>query len=464
MDENLFQKIKEKGYAFAHIQLLHNMSATRTIALGFCLIILTGTLLLMLPIATREGQETHFLDALFTAASATCVTGLVRYDTYTHWTFFGQIIILLMIQIGGIGFMTITLSFVMLAKRRIGLNQRILMQETVAAPQVGGIVKMTRLIIYGTLFLEGLGAALLAFHFCPKFGFWQGIYFGIFHAISAFCNAGFDLMGIVEPGSSLISEAGNPYVNFIIIALIVLGGLGFFVWYDLLQARFHFRETKLHTKVVLCVTFLLIISGAALIFLFELEGTLYKDKAWGERILCSLFQSVTPRTAGFNTVPLNQLTSRSQVIMIFLMLIGGSPGSTAGGMKTTTMAVLVCSVYTTFRRKKSIELFHRRVDDDILRTAVTVAVFYIGLSFCAALAISAIDQTSFMAAIFETVSAIATVGSSLGITGNLSEISAVILTFLMIVGRIGSVTFLLAFSSGAGAPKSQYPIEKIPVG
>lgn len=463
-DESLIQRIRERGYAVLHSRLLHNLSPTQTIALSFCLIILTGTLLLMLPVSTRDGQETQFLDALFTAASATCVTGLVRFDTYSHWTLFGQVVILLMIQIGGIGFMTIAMFFVMLAKRRIGLNQRMVMQEAVAAPQVGGIVKMAKFILFGTLLFEGLGAILLAFYFCPRFGLLQGAYFGVFHSVSAFCNAGFDLMGIVDPGSSLITASADPYVNLVIMALIVLGGLGFFVWADICHTRFRFRDNKLHTKVVLCVTGLLILTGAGMIFLFEMEGSLFQGKGWGERVLCALFQSVTPRTAGFNTVPLAQLTSQSKVVMIFLMLIGGSPGSTAGGMKTTTFAILACSVYATFRQRKSVELFRRRVEDDILRTAVTIAVFYVGLSMCSALAISAIDQTTFMDALFETVSAIATVGSSLGITAGLSQVSGVILTFLMIVGRIGSVTFLLAFSSAARGPRSQYPMEKIQVG
>lgn len=460
MDEaSLIHRIREKSG-----RVLHNLSPTQTIALSFALIVLSGALLLMLPISTRHGHETHFLDALFTAASATCVTGLVRFDTYSHWTLFGQVVILLMIQIGGIGFMSVAMFFVMLAKRRIGLNQRMVMQEAVAAPQVGGIVKMTKFILFGTLLLEGLGAVLLAFYFCPRLGFFQGVYFGVFHSISAFCNAGFDLMGIVEPGSSLITAAANPLVNLVIMALIVIGGLGFFVWGDICHTHFRFRENKLHTKVVLCVTALLIVAGAGLIFLFEMNGELFRDKSWGERILCSLFQSVTPRTAGFNTVPLAELTAQSKVVLIGLMLIGGSPGSTAGGMKTTTFAILACSVYATFRQRKSVELFRRRVEDHVLRTAVTIAVFYMGLSLCSALAISAIDQTSFMAAVFETVSAIATVGSSLGITAELSRTSALILTFLMLVGRIGSVTFLLAFSSAARAPRSQYPMEKIQVG
>ena len=446
------------------LKFLNNLSPTRVISLGFIVLILVGTLLLLLPISTRDGYNTSLLDALFTATSAVCVTGLARFDTYTHWTLFGQVVIMLMIQTGGIGFITITLSFIMLAGKKIGLNQRILMQESVSAPQIGGIVKMTRMILRGTFLLEGIGAVLLALYFCPKLGLGTGIYFGIFHSVSAFCNAGFDLMGIAEPNSSLITVAANPYVNIIIMALIIIGGLGFFVWHDILSEGIHFKNYKLHTKVVLSVTAILIIAGAAGIYLFEREGSLFENKGIAEQLICSLFQSVTFRTAGFSTVSLSQMTQQSKILSILLMLIGGSPGSTAGGMKTTTFAILICTVFTTFRHRKSVELFKRRIDNDVLQTAVTIAVFYIGLSLCAALFISSVDNIGVIEALFESCSAIATVGSSLGITDSVGKVSEIILIFLMLVGRIGSVTFLLTFSPTMRAPKSQYPMEKISIG
>lgn len=464
MPKKWFQKLKEGLYALKQPHPLRRLSPTRMIVLGFCTIILAGTLLLKLPISTRPGQQTCFLDALFTAASATCVTGLVRFDTYTHWTLFGQLIILIMIQISGIGFASIAMWFAALAKRNISLGQRLLMQEAVAAPELDGMVRITRLILVGTFLFEAAGAVLLSFYFCPLLGIWKGIYFGIFHSVSAFCNAGFDLMGAVAPDSSLISVSGNLYVNLVIIALIIIGGLGFLVWADIRQSKFRFRRFRLHTQVVLTVTALLIALGTILIFLFEQGGTMFADKGVGEQWLVSLFQSVTFRTAGYATVPLSEMTPQSKVVSILLMLIGGSPGSTAGGMKTTTFAVLICSVYATFRQRKSVELFRRRINGDVLQTVVSIAVFYIGISLCSALVISGLEGTSFMTAMFETSSAIATVGSSLGLTGNLGKVSESILIFLMLIGRVGSVTFLLMFSSRERESKSQYPLGKIQVG
>lgn len=445
-------------------RLLHRLTPTQIISLSFILIIFAGTFLLLLPISCREGCETNFLDALFTAASATCVTGLVRFDTYSHWTMFGQIVIMLMIQIGGMGFITISLSFIMLAGRRIGLNQRLLMQESIAAPQVGGIVKLVRMLLKVVFLTEGIGAVLLALYFCSRLGIGTGIYFGIFHSVSAFCNAGFDLMGITSAGSSFIGEAANLYLNVVIMALIIIGGLGFFVWHDIAEHKLCFKNYKLHTKIVLCTTAVLIILGTAGIYLFETGGELFDGRPVWERLLCSAFQSVSFRTAGFSGVPLDKMTQQSKALSIFLMYIGGSPGSTAGGMKTTTFAVLICTVAAAMRHRRSVELFKRRIDDDILETAVTIAVFYIGISICAALAISTMDGVSLLDALFEASSAIATVGSSLGITGGLSNASELILILLMVIGRIGSVTFLLTFSSHSGMLKSQYPTEKIRIG
>lgn len=443
---------------------LSKLSPTKAILAGFCAIILLGTLLLCLPFATREPETTSPLDALFTATSATCVTGLVRFDTYTHWTLFGQLVILTLIQIGGMGFMTVAISLVSLTKRKIGLNQRVIMQESVAAPQVGGIVRMTKFILLGTFIFEGLGALLLCFHFCPQLGFWRGLYFSVFHSISAFCNAGFDLMGSIQPMSSLTTLYDNAYVSTIILSLIFIGGLGFFVWSDLVHCRFHFRKFKLHTKVVLTVSLLLCLCGAVLLLLFEQGGTVYADKSFGEQVLLSFFQSVAPRTAGFNTAPLEAMTQPSLLLIICLMLIGGSPGSTAGGLKTTTFAVSLLSVFTTFRRRKSVECFKRRIDDEVVRTAFCVMILYLLLSLVCTLVISSVENMPVLTALFEVASAIGTVGLSLGVTPGLGVVSQILLILLMIFGRAGSLTILLAFTSARQTSPSQLPTEKLQVG
>lgn len=274
------------------------MSPTKMILLGYCLIIALGTVLLLLPFATRPSETTTVMDSFFTATSATCVTGLIRFDTYTHWTLFGQLIILMLIQIGGIGFMTVAISLVSLTKRKIGLASRVTMQESVGAPQVGGIVRMTKLILWGTLIFEGIGAFLLCFYFCPKLGFLQGLYFAVFHSISAFCNAGFDLMGVFAPTSSLITGADSWLLNIVIMLLIIIGGLGFFVWSDILHCKFRFSKYRLHTKIVISTSILLIVIGAGLIWLFEQGGTLFQGESGSYQVLASSFQSVTEGLRG----------------------------------------------------------------------------------------------------------------------------------------------------------------------
>lgn len=439
-------------------------SPMRILLMGYCTIILIGTLLLCLPFAARDGAVTPVSDAFFTAASATCVTGLIRFDTYTHWSLFGQIVILAMIQVGGMGFVTIALFMHILSKQKIGLASRVLMREAISAPQVGGIVRMTGFILKGTLLIEGLGAALLALYFCPNLGFFEGIYYSVFHSISAFCNAGFDLMGQKEAFSSLTSLAGNWYVNLVLILLIVIGGLGFFVWQDLLEKKFRFSEFKLQTKLVVVMTGILLAGGALLFFVLEAGGEAYEGMGPGEKILVSLFQSVTARTAGFNTVDLAALTEASIFVMICLMVIGGSTGSTAGGMKTTTAAVLVLSIFTTFKRKKNVECFGRRLEDDITRTASCIFMMYLGLIIGSTVVICAVEGLPVLTVMFETASAVATVGLTLGITPGLSMISKLILAFLMIFGRAGSLTMLLAFSADRAPVASKKPLEKIQLG
>ena len=436
----------------------------KIILLGYCFIILLGTVLLRLPAAVRDGSEQSVLTAFFTATSSTCVTGLVRADTCTNWTLFGQAVILVLIQTGGIGFMTICISALSLTKKNIGLASRSLMQNSISAPQLGGIVRMTKFISLGTLLIEGIGALLLAFYFCPLLGLGRGIWYSIFHSISAFCNAGFDLMGIQGEYSSLTSVVGNWYVNLIIMLLIVIGGLGFFVWRNLLDSKFQYKKMLLHTRIVMFVTAFLILGGALLLFLTEHGGDAYHDKSLSEQIAASFFQSVSARTAGFNTVELAKMTEAGRFILICLMMIGGSAGSTAGGIKTTTFAVLMLSIITTFRHRKSVEAFGRRMEDGIARTASCVFMMYLLLSCGGAVLISRIEGIAFLDALFETVSAIATVGLSVGHTPTLGIMSCLILCFLMIFGRVGSMTMLLAFSSNKNIKISSLPLEKVQIG
>lgn len=443
---------------------IRNISTMKKILLGYCVIIIGGAILLMLPIATKERIVTSPIDALFTSTSATCVTGLIRFDTYQYWSLFGQSVILALIQIGGIGFMTLAISLITLTKRKIGLSQRVLMQESVAMPQLGGIVKITKFIFIGSMLIEAIGAFLLSFYFIPRLGFGMGLFYSLFHSISAFCNAGFDLMGYQQAFSSLTSVENNWYFNLIIMFLIIIGGLGFFVWNDIVTNKGRFRMLRLHSKIVLTFTLFLIISGALLIYLCELKGTELQGKNIGDQILNSLFQSVTARTAGFNTVNLANLTNASQLVIICLMIVGGSPGSTAGGLKTTTFAVFLLSIISTFKRKKSIECFRRRIDDDIAKKAFTVVAMYLVLSIAATMTVSAIEGVSLNAAMFECVSAIATVGLTLGITPGLSVVSEIILILLMIFGRVGSLTILFAFSAEHLSPLSKLPQEKIQIG
>lgn len=436
----------------------------KIILLGYCALILVGAALLSLPFSSKTPGSTNFLDALFTSTSATCVTGLIRFDTFTHWTLFAQIVILILIQIGGIGYMTIAITLVSFTKKKIGLTSRFILQDSIASPQVGGVVKMTKFIFLGSAIMETLGTLLLSFYFCPLLGFGTGLYYSLFHSVSAFCNAGFDLMGRFEQFSSLTSFTDNWYVCSVIMILIIVGGIGFFVWYDMMTNKFSAHKYKLHTKLVLLVTTILIFGGALVIFLFELRNPETDGWSINKRILTSLFQSVTARTAGFNTVDLNAMSQSSKAMMIFLMFIGGSTGSTAGGMKTTTFAVLIMSVITTFRRRKSIEAFGRRLEDSVIRTSCCIFVMYIVLGFATSMIICDIDGQPFMTVLFECSSAIGTVGVTLGITPILSIPSEIIIIFLMLFGRVGSITMLLAFSSEKGTILSRMPSEKIQVG
>ncbi|MEE0858119.1 MAG: potassium transporter TrkG [Acutalibacteraceae bacterium] len=455
MLNQVFKKIKLK---------LLEMSPMRVILLGFSAIILLGALLLSLPASSQSGEFTNFLDSLFTSTSATCVTGLVRFDTCTHWSWFGKAVLLCLIQTGGLGFMTMAISIVVLTKKRIGITARVVMQNSISAPQIGGIVRLTKKIFAGTAIVEGLGAVLLLVYFIPKLGIAKGVVYSVFHSVSAFCNAGFDLMGYQSQFTSLTGEADNWYFNIIIMALIVTGGLGFVVWFDLIDAKFSFKDLHLQSKLVLTTSGLLIVLGALSIFLFELNGTLFKNMPLNEQILTSLFQSVSARTAGFNTVDLASLTDSSKCMMIFLMFIGGSTGSTAGGLKTTTLAVLVLSVISTIRRKKDLEAFGRRLEDGISRTAGSIFTIYMIITLFTSMVVASIENITLMQAMFECVSALATVGCTLGITTSVGALTEIILIVLMMLGRIGSVTVLVALFSDKSKIGSKHAQEKIQIG
>ena len=441
-----------------------HLSQTQFIAYGFFAIILIGALLLMLPIANRGGKNLGFINCLLTATSATCVTGLVAADTWSQWTLFGQLVILAMIQIGGLGFITIGVFVSIILRRRVSLKARGLMQESMNTLQIGGIVRLAKKIVQGTILFEGAGAVLLSIRFVPEFGFFRGVYYGIFHSISAFCNGGFDLMGIREPYSSLTYYAGDWLVNFTIISLIVIGGIGFIVWDDLSKKGLHFRKYLLHTKIVLVTTAILLAGGS--LFFFALErNNLMVGMRPGEMFWTSLFQSATARTAGFNTTDTAALTDGSKLLTIILMFIGGSPGSTAGGIKTTTLAVLLLSARASIRQTVGVEIYNRRLDDEAVRQAGLILIINLALAMAAAMwMVLAQPELAMSDVLFETFSAIGTAGMSTGTTRELLLASRVPLIILMFCGRVGSLSSALAFTQSKKKPPVMQPVEKITVG
>ena len=434
------------------------LSSSQIILFGFAGVILVGTLLLMLPFATNSGQSASFWDALFTSTSAVCVTGLIVQDTATYWSGFGQAVILLLIQIGGMGVVTVAAAITMASGKKISLMQRSTMQDAISAHQVGGIVRFTGFILKGIFLFELLGSLVLMTVFVPEYGL-KGIWLAVFHSISAFCNAGFDLMGTKSPYSSLTSYANHPVVNITIMLLIIIGGIGFLTWQDIRQNGIHIRRYRMQSKVILATTGILLIVPAIYFFFFE-----FSAEPMGRRILLSAFQSVTPRTAGFNTADLTALSETGQTLTIGLMLIGGSPGSTAGGMKTTTAAVLAACAVAVFRRRENGRFFGRRVADDTAKNALAVFLMYISLFLLGGMVISRVENLPILACLFETASAIGTVGLTLGITPGLHLISKLILISLMFLGRIGGLTLIFATLSANKNTLSKLPLEKITVG
>ena len=442
----------EKGF-----KAKRHISSFQTIILGFLGVILLGAILLSLPFSSQSGEFTLFSDALFTSTSAVCVTGLVTVDTATHWSILGQVIILILIQIGGMGVVTVASSIALISGRKIGLFNRSTMQEAMGAQKVGGIVRLLRFILIITFSIELLGAALLAPVFCKDFGILKGIWMSLFHSISAFCNAGFDIVG--ENFSSLSHYAANPLVNVVIMLLIIFGGLGFLTWDDIFTHKFRPRKYRMQSKVVFAMTIFLVLLPSILLFFTE-----FSSLPISERILYSLFGAITPRTAGFSTFNLTSLSEASILVMIALMLIGGSSGSTAGGMKMTTVAVLLAQCISVFKRKNSVSLFKRRVEDSTVMNAAAIFVMYIVLFIGGSVSISLIENLPILTCMFEAGSAVATVGLSLGITPDLSIASQIILMVLMLIGRVGGLTIIYAAFASKGQNLSQLPSEKITVG
>lgn len=440
------------------------VSPARVIIGGVLLLILFGTALLMLPCSTREPGGASFFDALFTAVSATCVTGLVVHDTASYWSGFGQLVILFLIQVGGMGVVTIAVAIFILSGKRIGLKQRWVMQESISAPQVGGIVRQTRFILKTAFTMEGAGAALLALRFCPRFGLRKGLWYAVFHAVSAFCNAGFDLMGEKAPFSSLTDYTGDPVVNGVVMLLIIVGGLGFLTWQDIAAHRRRFKEYRLQSKLILVTTAALLLSGSFFFLLYEFQLPQWKSLTFSEKVLAACFSSVTPRTAGFNTVDLARMSEPGQFLTLLLMLTGGSPGSTAGGFKTTTFAVMLLSAIAVFRRRRSAQCFGRRLQESALQNACAIFLLYLLLFLAGGILICCADGVPLMDALFEAASAIGTVGLSLGGTTRFSSFSRLVLIFLMYFGRVGGLTMIYAVTAANGASAPQFPQEPVTVG
>lgn len=439
-----------------------NFSYPRVLMLGFGIIILLGTLLLCLPIASRDGTWSNPINCLLTATSATCVTGLIAYDTFSHWTIFGQLVILTLIQIGGLGFMTFISLFAMFLKKKISLRDRLLLMQSSGSMELKGVGGLIRRIILGTLLFEGIGAVLLSVRFVGQFGFWEGIYNGIFHSVSAFCNAGFDLMGKYAPFSSLSPYQNDPYVLLTIMALIIIGGLGFIVWSDIKKHRLRFAKYSLHSKIVLIATTVLLVLGT--VFFYFSESKALADMGVGTRLLNAAFQSVTLRTAGFNTIDQSALSSGGSILSMILMLIGGSPASTAGGVKTVTVAVVFLTALAVIRNRREVVVGKRQLSALNIRQAFSVLMIYISVTLGAAILLSFTETASLRAIFFEVCSAVGTVGITMGITTSLTTLGRLVITLLMFFGRIGGLSLAMAFSENRAEPPLGRPEENILIG
>lgn len=443
----------EKSYKKKH------MTSFQLIIMGFAGVILLGTVLLMLPFSSAEKVITPFHEALFTATSAVCVTGLVVKDTGSYWSLAGQTIILALIQIGGLGVVTVAASVSILSGKKISLMQRSTMQDAISAPKVGGIVRLTRFILRGTFLIEAAGTVLLLPVFMGDYGK-KGIWMSVFHSISAFCNAGFDILGTDSSMfPSLTGYSGNILINLVIMLLIITGGIGFLTWDDIYTNKLNFKRYRMQSKIILMITACLILFPTVFFYICDLTK-LPMEK----RLLAAAFQSVTTRTAGFNTINISEMSEASKAVMILLMLIGGSPGSTAGGMKTTTFSVLILNAIATFRSQENAGAFGRRLEYHVIKNAATIAMLYFALFFGGGIAISVYEGLPLLDCLYEAASAVGTVGLTLGITPELHVFSQVVLIILMYLGRVGGLTLIYAVFSGRNKGNAKLPLEKITVG
>ena len=443
----------EKSYKKKH------MTSFQLIIMGFAGVILLGTVLLMLPFSSAEKVITPFHEALFTATSAVCVTGLVVKDTGSYWSLAGQTIILALIQIGGLGVVTVAASVSILSGKKISLMQRSTMQNAISAPKVGGIVRLTRFILRGTFLIEAAGTVLLLPVFMGDYGK-KGIWMSVFHSISAFCNAGFDILGTDSSMfPSLTGYSGNILINLVIMLLIITGGIGFLTWDDIYTNKLNFKRYRMQSKIILMTTACLILFPTVFFYICDLTK-LPMEK----RLLAAAFQSVTTRTAGFNTINISGMSEASKAVMILLMLIGGSPGSTAGGMKTTTFSVLILNAIATFRSQENAGAFGRRLEYHVIKNAATIAMLYFVLFFGGGIAISVYEGLPLLDCLYEAASAVGTVGLTLGITPELHVFSQVVLIILMYLGRVGGLTLIYAVFSGRNKGNAKLPLEKITVG
>ena len=443
----------EKSYKKKH------MTSFQLIIMGFAGVILLGTVLLMLPFSSAEKVITPFHEALFTATSAVCVTGLVVKDTGSYWSLAGQTIILALIQIGGLGVVTVAASVSILSGKKISLMQRSTMQDAISAPKVGGIVRLTRFILRGTFLIEAAGTVLLLPVFMGDYGK-KGIWMSVFHSISAFCNAGFDILGTDSSMfPSLTRYSGNILINLVIMLLIITGGIGFLTWDDIYTNKLNFKRYRVQSKIILMTTACLILFPTVFFYICDLTK-LPMEK----RLLAAAFQSVTTRTAGFNTINISEMSEASKAVMILLMLIGGSPGSTAGGMKTTTFSVLILNAIATFRSQENAGAFGRRLEYHVIKNAATIAMLYFALFFGGGIAISVYEGLPLLNCLYEAASAVGTVGLTLGITPELHVFSQVVLIILMYLGRVGGLTLIYAVFSGRNKGNAKLPLEKITVG
>lgn len=449
------------------------LSTTQLIAVGFLVAILIGTVLLMLPFASAPGETTSFTEALFTATTSVCVTGLVVVDTYAHWSLFGQIVILFLIQCGGLGIVSFTTFLMLLIGRNVTLKNRLLLEDAFNLNTLKGLVKFLKRMLKGTLLVEAVGAVLYSFVFIPRFGPAKGIFVSIFNAVSAFCNAGMDIIG----NQSLAEYVGNPLVNFVTMALIMLGGIGFVVWWDVLRViklirtgeikpKLFFRKLSLHSKIVFAATFGLILLGTTAVFVLEYSNPeTLGNLPFGTKIMAALFQSVTTRTAGFLTVSQKGLRDSTSLICMILMFIGGSPVGTAGGIKTSTAALLLFATWSMVRGNQEVTVFKRTIPLANVRKALAVVIISFMTMILATVVLLTFEEGAFMDIMYETVSAIGTVGLSRNYTGSLNEIGRYIIVLLMYLGRIGPISLAIAFSARQGQGNLiSYPKEEVTIG